>query len=66
MTRLRRSDDPAPINAADFQQRFRNATANMTPYPIPKMRVYPCCKRNRTTTQFDDGLKSCKACRQPR
>lgn len=66
MSRIRVRDDPAPICAADFQQKYRNATASMTPYPMPKMKVCPCCKRNRSTTQFDAGVVACKACRRPR
>jgi predicted amidohydrolase len=49
-------------NAATAVQAYRNATASMTVFVIPRMQTCPCCKRRRTHTQFDSGKSRCRAC----
>ena len=56
----------APLNAATFEQMYRDNTARMMVLALPKMRTCPCCKRQRSHTQFDEGKRACKACRRPR
>jgi len=66
MSRLRRADHPAPLNAATFEANFRMGTAKLVPLVVPKMRRCGCCNRLRTERQYIPSSPHCENCRRPR
>lgn len=62
----RRIKDPAPLNAATFEQHYRNNTAKMLVLNVPAMRYSSCCGRQRTARQFIPSSPFCENCRRPR
>lgn len=61
---MRRIDPNSLINAAEYGQRYRRSTENMTYYPVPRMQWCPSCRKNRTWKQFTEGKKFCNDCRR--
>ncbi len=54
------------INAPTAMQLYRLSTEAMTVFVLPKTKNCPCCKRQRSTTQFIETSRICESCRRPR